>query len=57
MSDTISEALLQAVRRRSLARQRLVDARKALAAAEIELAAAGVTVQQAEYAERKELAL
>jgi hypothetical protein len=54
---TAAEILLQAVRRRSIARQRLVDARKILQTSETELAEAGVNVQQAEYAERKELVL
>jgi hypothetical protein len=51
----VSEELLHAVRRRSLARQRLTDARKMLQTAEIELADADANVRQAEHAERKEL--
>jgi hypothetical protein len=50
----ISEKLLQAVRRRSIARQRLTDARKALQAAEIEAANADMNVRDADTAERKE---
>jgi hypothetical protein len=53
----ISEELLKATRRRSIARQRLVDARKALQDAEIEQAIADANVREAEQAERKELAL
>ena len=53
----ISEELLQAVRRRSIARQRLTDARKMLQAAEIEMANADKNVRDAEQAERKDLAL
>lgn len=52
-----SEELLQAVRRRSIARQRLTDARKALQTAEIELADADTHVRKAEQAEWKELVL
>ena len=53
----ISEELLQAVRRRSIARQSLTDARKMLQAAEIEQANADAEVRACEQAERKELAL
>lgn len=53
----IAEALLQAVRRRSIARQRLTDARKALQTAETEMTDAEREVRQAEDAERRENAL
>lgn len=53
----ISEELLQAVRRRSIARQRLTDTRKALQAAEIEMAEAEAAVRDVEQAERKALVL
>ena len=56
-ANVISEELLQAVRRRSIARQRLTDARKMLQTAEIEMANADKNVRDAEQAERKELAL
>lgn len=54
MSDTIGEALLTAVRRRSIARQRVKDARQALHTAELEQADADANVREAEAAERKE---
>lgn len=50
----VGEELLQAVRRRSIARQRLTDARKALHSAEVELTDADAHVREAEQAERKE---
>jgi hypothetical protein len=53
----ISEELLKAVRRRSLARQRLTDARKALHAAEAEYAMAEAEAHATEQAERKEMPL
>lgn len=48
-----AEALLQAVRRRSIARQRLTEARQLLQDAEIELVFADAEVREAEQAERK----
>ena len=54
---TIAEALLAAVRRRSIARQRLVEARNALQAAQEELIFAENEVRDTEYSERKELPL
>ena len=53
----ISEELLQAVRRRSIARQRLTDARKMVQSAEIEHAMAEAEVRAHEQEERKKMPL